>query len=71
MNVVSWIGGASFACQPFFLLDSQVIRSFRFKNRLIILRAITYVIRGRMCSRVARDRPGNYCLAIFLETAAG
>ena len=32
-----------FACL-FFLLDSQVIRIFRLKNRLIILSAVTYVI---------------------------
>ena len=63
--------GASFACQPFFLLDSQVIRVFRLKDRLIILRVVTYVIRGRMCSRAARDQTGNYWLAIFLETVAG
>ena len=43
-------GGASFARQGmFFLLDSQVIQIFRLKNRLIILGAVTYVIRGRMC----------------------
>ena len=64
-------GGASFARQPFFLLDSQVIRIFCFMNRLIILRAVTYVIRGRMCSQAARDQSGNYWLTIFLETAAG
>ena len=40
-------GGASFAPQP--LLDSQVTRIFCLKNCLIILRAVTYVIRGRMC----------------------
>ena len=34
---------ASFARQPFFLLDNQVIRFFRLKDRLIILRAVTYV----------------------------
>ena len=60
-------GGASFTRQPFFLLDSQVIRIFRLKNRLIILRAVTYVIRKKMCFRAARDQPGNYWLAIFLE----
>ena len=43
-------GGASFARQP--LLDSQVIRIFRLKNRLIILRVASYVIHGRIC-------PGN------------
>ena len=41
---------ALFACQGlFFLLDSQVIQIFSLKNLLIILRAITYVIHGRMC----------------------
>ena len=53
-------GGASFARQSFFLLDSQVIRIFRLKNRLVILRAVMYMIRGRMCFRVARDQSGNY-----------
>ena len=52
--------GALFACQPFFLLGSQVIRIFRLKDRLIILRAVTYVIRGRRCSRAVRDQPENY-----------
>ena len=67
-----WKGGsASFARQPFFLLDNQVIRIFHLKNRLIILRAVMYVIRGRMCFRVMRDQPGNYWLAIFLEKTAG
>ena len=43
-------GGASFARQGlFFLLDSQVIQIFRLKNRLIIIRAVTYMFRGRMC----------------------
>ena len=65
-------GGASFARQGlFFLLDSQVIRIFRLKNRLIILRVVTYVIRGRMCFRAGRDQLGNYSLSIFLETTAG
>ena len=64
-------GGVSFARQSFFLLDRQVIRIFRLKNRLIILRAITYVIRERMCSRGARDQLRNYLLDIFLETATG
>ena len=41
-------GDASFGRRPFFLLDSQVIRIFSLKNRLIILRAVTYVIRGRI-----------------------
>ena len=47
--------GALFARQPFFLLDSQVIWIFRLKDRLIILRVVMYVIRGRMCYRVAGD----------------
>ena len=54
----------------FFLLDSQVIRIFRLKNRLIILSAVTYVIRGKMYFRVARDQPGNYWMTIFLEMVA-
>ena len=58
-------------CQPFFLLDIQVIRIFRLKNRLIILRAVTYVIHGRMRFRATRDQPGNYWVAIFLATIAG
>ena len=64
-------GGALFARHPFFLLDSQVIRIFRLKNRLIILRTVTYMIRGRICFRTARDQPENYWLTIFLETVAG
>ena len=64
-------GGASFTRQPFFLMDSQVVRIFRHKNRLIILSVVTYVIRGRMCFRAARDQLGNYWLVIFLETTAG
>ena len=47
--------GVSFERQPFFLLDSQVILIFLLKNRLIILRAVMYVIHGRMCSRATRD----------------
>ena len=41
---------ALFARQPFFLLDSQVVRIFRLKDRLIILRAVTFVVYGRMYS---------------------
>ena len=49
-------GFASFARHHLsFLLDSQVIRIFRLNNRLIILRAVTYLICGRMCFRAARD----------------
>ena len=42
--------GASIARQSFFLLDSQVIRIFRLKDRLIILKAVTYVVRGKIRS---------------------
>ena len=43
-------GAALFAGQGlFFILNSQVIQIFRLENRLIILRAVTYVIYGRMC----------------------
>ena len=63
--------GASFASQPFFLLDNLVIRTFRLKDRLIIQRAVMYVVYGRMCFWAARGQPRNYWLAIFLETAAG
>ena len=44
-------GGSAFFVRQglFFLLDSQVIRIFRLKNRLIILRVVTYVIHGRIC----------------------
>ena len=45
-----WKGeGASFARQLFFLLDSQIIRIIRLKNRLIILRIVTSMTRGMMC----------------------
>ena len=47
--------GVSFARQPFFLLDNQVIRIFRLKDRLIILMAVTYVVCGRMCFLAASD----------------
>ena len=42
--------GALFALQSVFLFDSQVIRIFRLKDRLIILRVVKYVVCGRMCS---------------------
>ena len=63
--------GASLAHQPFFLLDNQVVRVFHLKDRLIILRAITYEVYGRICSQVVRDRLGNNWLAIFLKMVAG
>ena len=63
--------GVSFARQPFFLLNSQVVRIFRLKDRLIILKVVAYVVCGRMCSHAARDQSRNYWLIIFLETIAG
>ena len=62
-------GCASFAPQP--LLDSQVIRIFRLKNHFIIVRAVTYVIRERMCFQAAMSHFGNYWLVIFSEMATG
>ena len=62
--------GTSLVRQPFFLLDNQVVRVFRLKDRLIILRAVTYEVCGRICSQVVRDQPGNHWLAIFLKMAA-
>ena len=64
-------GGLFFARHSrFFFLDSQVIRIFCLKNRLIILRTVTYVIHGRMCFRGSRDQSRDYWLIIFLETTA-
>ena len=57
--------------QPFFLLDNQVVRVFRLKDRLIILRAVTYKDYGRICSQVVRNRPKNHWPAILLKMAAG
>ena len=54
-KVVDWFpkykGGGRFICaSTVFLLDSQVIGTFRLKDCLIILRAVTYVVRGRIRS---------------------
>ena len=62
---------ASLTRQPFFLLDNQVVLVFRLKDRLIILRTVTYEVCGRICSQVARDQPTDHWLAIFLKIAAG
>ena len=62
---------ASFARQPFFLLDNQVVRVFHLKDWLIILRVVTYEVCGRICSRVARNLLGNHWSAIFLKMAVG
>ena len=58
--------GASLVRQPFFLLDNQDVRVFCLKDRLIILRAVTYEVCGRICSQVARNQPGNHWLTIFI-----
>ena len=42
--------GTLVALQPFFLFDIQVFQIFCLKDRLIILKAVTYVVCGRMCS---------------------
>ena len=42
--------GASLARQLFFLLDNQVVRLFRLKDRLIILKVVTYKVCERICS---------------------
>ena len=59
---------ASLARQPFFLLDNQVVRVFRLKDWLIILRAFTYEVCGRICSQVARNQPRNHWPTIFLRS---
>ena len=61
--------GASLARQPFFLLDNQVVRVFHLKDRLIILRTVTYEVCGRICSQVSRDHSRNHRPTIFLEMA--
>ena len=63
--------GASLALQLFFLLDNQVVRVFRLKDRFIILRAVTNEFCGRICSQFVKDQQGNYWLAMFLEMVAG
>ena len=62
---------ASLKRQSFFLLDNQVARVFHLKDRLIILRTVTYEVSGRICFQVERDRQGNHWLAIFLKMEAG
>ena len=47
--------GASPALQPFFLLGNQVARVFRLKDRLIILRAVSYEVYGRISSQGTRN----------------
>ena len=46
-----WVIGLwHFICRStVFILDNQVVRIFRLKNRLIILRTVTYVIHEKMC----------------------
>ena len=52
------------ALQPFFLLGNQVTRVFRLKDRLIILRAVSYEVCGRISSQVVRNQPGTHWPAI-------
>ena len=49
-----------FVLQPFFLLGNQVVRVFRLKYQLIILRAVSYKTCGRICSQVARNQSGDH-----------
>ena len=63
--------GASLAHQLFFLLDNQVVRVFRLKDRLNILWAVTYEVCGRICSPVARNQPGNHWQTILLKMVVG
>ena len=70
-----WKGGkrftyASLTLQPFFFLNNQVVRVFRLKDWLIIIRAVTYEVCGRICSQVARNQLGIHWPAIFLNMAA-
>ena len=46
--------GASLMHQPFFLLDNQVVRVFRLKDRLIILRTVTYEFVGGYVLKLQR-----------------
>ena len=46
---------ASPALQSFFLLGNQVARVFRLKDRLIILRAVSCEVCGRISFQVARN----------------
>ena len=62
---------ASLAFRPFFLLGNQVARVFRLKDRLAILRAVSYEVCERISSQDARNLPGTYWPAIFLKMAAG
>ena len=63
--------GASLALQPFFLLGNNVARVFRLKDRLIILRAVSCKVCGRISFQVARNQLGTHWPAIFLKVAAG
>ena len=63
--------GASLARKLFFLLNNQVVRVFRLKDWLIILRVIMYEVFGRIRSLATRNQLGNDWLTIFLEMVAG
>ena len=51
--------GASLALQPFFLLGNQVVLIFRLKDRLIILRVVSYEVCGGICSSIVRASTGK------------
>ena len=48
------------ARRPFFLLDNQVVIVFRLKDRLNILRTITYEVCEIICSQVIRNQSENH-----------
>ena len=51
--------GTSLAFQPFFFLGNQVVRVFRLKDRLIILRVVSYEVCGRICSSIVEKSAGK------------
>ena len=51
--------GASLALQPFFLLGNQVVRVFRLKDWLIILRTVSHVACGRIYSSIVKESVGK------------
>ena len=53
----------------FFLLGNQVVLVFLLKDQLIILKAVTDEVCGKICSQVARNQLGNHWPAIFLKMA--
>ena len=51
--------GASLTLQPFFLLGNQVVRVFRLKDCLIILRVVLYEVCGGICSSFVKASAGK------------